>query len=102
MAEKASSEKLNMLLKDADLSRKDRRFVEDLLKSRDIQPAGQVSNQNTADNIDAAAAQNNSGGGATGDTVVVSSTNNNQSSQTTNITPGGTDTQVGYSDAYDT
>ena len=102
MAEKASSEKLNMLLKDADLSRKDRRFVEDLLKSRDIQPAGQVSNQNTADNIDAAAAQNNSGGGATGDTVVVSSTNNNQSSQTTNITPGGTNTQVGYSDAYAT
>ena len=99
MAEQASSEKLKMLLKDADLSRKDRRFVEDLLKSRDIQAAGQGGNQQTADTMDETAALKseadaNKGGG---DTAVIATTNNNQSSQTTNITPGGTDTQPGAS-----
>ena len=99
MAEQASSEKLKMLLKDADLSRKDRRFVEDLLKSRDIQAAGQGGNQQTADTMDETAAMKseadaNIGGG---DTAVIATTNNNQTSQTTNITPGGTDTQPGAS-----
>ena len=99
MAEQASSEKLKMLLKDADLSRKDRRFVEDLLKSRDIQAAGQGGNVATADTMDETAAMKseadaNKGGG---DTAVIATTNNNQSSQTTNITPGGTDTQPGAS-----
>ena len=103
MAEQASSEKLKMLLKDADLSRKDRRFVEDLLKSRDIQAAGQGGNQQTADTMDETAALKseadaNKGGG---DTAVIATTNNNQSSQTTNITPGGTDTQPGASYAID-
>ena len=99
MAEQASSEKLKMLLKDADLSRKDRRFVEDLLKSRDIQAAGQGGNQQTADTMDETAAMKseadaNKGGG---DTAVIATTNNNQSSQTTNITPGGENTQPGAS-----
>ena len=103
MAEQASSEKLKMLLKDADLSRKDRRFVEDLLKSRDIQAAGQGGNVATADTMDETAAMKseadaNKGGG---DTAVIATTNNNQSSQTTNITPGGTDTQPGASYAID-
>ena len=99
MAEQASSEKLKMLLKDADLSRKDRRFVEDLLKSRDIQAAGQGGNQQTADTMDETAALKseadaNKGGG---DTAVIATTNNNQTSQTTNITPGGENTQPGAS-----
>jgi len=99
MAEQASSEKLKMLLKDADLSRKDRRFVEDLLKSRDIQAAGQGGNQQTADTMDETAAMKseadaNKGGG---DTAVIATTNNNQTSQTTNITPGGENTQPGAS-----
>ena len=99
MAEQASSEKLKMLLKDADLSRKDRRFVEDLLKSRDIQAAGQGGNVATANTMDETAAMKseadaNRGGG---DTAIVATTNNNQSSQTTNITPGGTNTQPGAS-----
>ena len=99
MAEQASSEKLKMLLKDADLSRKDRRFVEDLLKSRDIQAAGQGGNVATADTMDETAAMKseadaNKGGG---DTAVIATTNNNQTSQTTNITPGGENTQPGAS-----
>ena len=99
MAEQASSEKLKMLLKDADLSRKDRRFVEDLLKSRDIQAAGQGENQQTANTMDETAAMKseadaNKGGG---DTAVIATTNNNQTSQTTNITPGGENTQPGAS-----
>ena len=103
MAEQASSEKLKMLLKDADLSRKDRRFVEDLLKSRDIQAAGQGGNQQTADTMDETAALKseadaNKGGG---DTAVIATTNNNQTSQTTNITPGGENTQPGASYAID-
>ena len=103
MAEQASSEKLKMLLKDADLSRKDRRFVEDLLKSRDIQAAGQGGNVATADTMDETAAMKSEADAAKGggDTAVIATTNNNQSSQTTNITPGGTDTQPGASYAID-
>ena len=99
MAEQASSEKLKMLLKDADLSRKDRRFVEDLLKSRDIQAAGQGGNQQTADTMDETAAlKSEADANKVGsDTAVIATTNNNQTSQTTNITPGGTDTQPGAS-----
>ena len=103
-AEKVSAEGLQTILDEAtQLDDDDQQFLRDLIAAKGgVEPAGQVNNQTTADSIEAAAAENNSGGGATGDTVVVSSTNNNQSSQTTNITPGGTDTQVGYSDAYAT
>ena len=99
MAEQASSEKLKMLLKDADLSRKDRRFVEDLLKSRDIQAAGQGGNVATADTMDETAAMKSEADAAKGggDTAVIATTNNNQTSQTTNITPGGENTQPGAS-----
>ena len=100
-AEKASAAQLQTILDEADqLGEEDQQFLRDLIAAKGgVEPAGQGENVGTANTMDETAAMKseadaNKGGG---DTAVIATTNNNQSSQTTNITPGGTDTQPGAS-----
>ena len=104
-AEKASAAQLQTILDEAtQLSEEDQQFLRDLIAAKGgIEPAGQGENIGTANTMDETAAMKseadaNKGGG---DTAVIATTNNNQTSQTTNITPGGTDTQPGASYAID-
>ena len=100
-AEKASAAQLQTILDEADqLGEEDQQFLRDLIAAKGgVEPAGQGENVATANTMDETAAMKseadaNKGGG---DTAVITTTNNNQTSQTTNITPGGTDTQPGAS-----
>ena len=104
-AEKASAAQLQTILDEADqLGEEDQQFLRDLIAAKGgVEPAGQGENVGTANTMDETAAMKSEADAAKGggDTAVIATTNNNQSSQTTNITPGGTDTQPGASYAID-
>lgn len=100
MAEKASSDKLNMLLNDADLSRDDRRFIEDILKDRGFQAAGQEGNQATANAMEENAAEkseNEKSGGTTNNNALYNNNSQTDNSTNYNLNGGSPNTNPGAS-----